>query len=204
MIFSPPHLLDGARWNSMRVGLLGGSFNPPHYGHVHISHIALSAFDLDAIWWLVTPQNPLKSKTELDFKERLQLCQDITNHPQIIISDIEQQLGTNLTWKTITGLKKHFSQTEFIWITGMDNALTMHEWENWDVILDQVPTAHIGRPPALSLIETCPLRMKRTQNHHHLKQGKNIPLLPHNTYWLMQNRMITISSTKIRNTNNIK
>lgn len=203
MIFSPPHLLDSGRWNGMRIGLLGGSFNPPHYGHIHISTIALSAFNLDAIWWLVTPQNPLKNKSELDFDERFNLCRHITTHPHIIISDLERQLGTNLTWKTLTAIKKYYPKTEFIWITGMDNALTMHRWEHWETILELVPTAHIARPPALSLIQNCPLRMKQSQNHHFLKQKTTGPLLPKNTYWLMQNRLVSISSSKIRKYINI-
>jgi nicotinate-nucleotide adenylyltransferase len=201
MILSPPHLLDGARWENLRVGLLGGSFNPPHHGHVHISHIALSAFNLDALWWIVTPQNPLKNQSELSFKERFKLCQEITRHPKIIISDIEMQIGTNLTWKTIKALKNAFPKTEFIWVTGIDNALTMHRWENWETILEMVPTAHIARPPALSLIENCPLRQLHSQNHHFIKPPKNEPLKPKNTYWLMQNRMVTTSSTEIRKSN---
>lgn len=204
MIFTPPHLLDSSRWNNMRVGLLGGSFNPPHIGHIHISRVALAALRLDVIWWLVSPQNPLKNKAEIDFEDRFRLCREITDDcPDIVISDIENQLQTNLTWKTIRGLKKNFPKTEFVWITGMDNAQTMHQWENWEYILDTVPTAHMARPPAWSLIEACPLKMKKGQKHHFLVKGKKAPLLPNHTYWIMQNRMVEISSTEIRKQNNI-
>lgn len=204
MIFSPPHLLDGARWQNMRVGLLGGSFNPPHEGHLHISRIALSTLSLDAVWWLVSPQNPLKGKTEIGFDERIRLCRDITGEsPALIVTGIERQLGTNLTWKTIRGLKQHFPQTGFIWVTGMDNAMTMHQWENWQDILQNVPTAHIARPPAWSLIESCPLKMLKGQQHEYLVNGRKVPLTARKTYWIMQNNMLEISSTEIRKLNNI-
>lgn len=200
MIFSPPHMLDGARWKNMRVGLLGGSFNPPHEGHLHISRTALSALRLDVIWWLVSPQNPLKEQADISFEDRVALCREITHdHPAFVVTDIEKRLGSNLTWKTIKGLKHHFPETGFIWITGMDNALTMHQWENWEYILENVPTAHIARPPAWSLVESCPLKMLKSQTHEYPAKGKNITLTPHKTYWIMQNNMVDISSTEIRN-----
>ena len=92
MIFSPPHLLDGARWKGLRVGILGGSFNPPHIGHVHISLIALNSLKLDVIWWLVTPKNPLKDKAQLSFEERFDLCLALTNNsPRLIVTDLEKK-----------------------------------------------------------------------------------------------------------------
>ncbi len=198
MIFSPPNLEDGARWAGMRVGLLGGSFNPPHEGHVHASLIAMQSMVLDAVWWLVTPQNPLKNKSELSFKNRFELSQKLVKDPRIIVSPIEQELGTNLTWETIKGLKEHFPKTDFVWVTGMDNALTIHTWHNWTYILDNVATAHVARPPAWSLIENCPLKMMQTQNHFYLNKATKVPLKPRHTYWLMQKKMMGISSTKIR------
>lgn len=200
MIFSPPHLEDGARWAGMRVGLLGGSFNPPHEGHIHASVTAMHTLVLDAVWWLITPQNPLKDESELSFEKRFALCGELvsTQDGRIIISDIEQALGTNLTWETIRGLRKHFPKTDFVWITGMDNALTMHHWHNWTDILNNVATAHVARPPAWSLIENCPLKLMKTQNHTYLDKAVKAPLKPRHTYWLMQKKMLGISSTELR------
>ncbi|MBU0799916.1 MAG: adenylyltransferase/cytidyltransferase family protein, partial [Alphaproteobacteria bacterium] len=80
MIFTPPQLHDSPRWRGMRIGLMGGSFNPPHAGHVHISHLARRALQLDAVWWIVTPHNPLKNATELmDYGTRLDMCRALTN-----------------------------------------------------------------------------------------------------------------------------
>lgn len=202
MRFSPPHLLDGARWENRRVGLLGGSFNPPHEGHVHISRIALRTLQLDALWWLVSPQNPLKENPELPFEKRFALCRDLTDSCSgIIVSDIEKQFGTNLTWQTITLLKNHFPKTDLIWITGMDNALSMHTWHHWRRILEMVPTAHISRPPALTLIRNCPLKMLAKQKHRHIEKSEKVDLNPGHTYWLMQKKMMALSSTEIRKNN---
>lgn len=199
MIFSPPHPEDGARWAGMRVGLLGGSFNPPHDGHVHASLVSLQALELDAVWWLVTPQNPLKPHAEMSFEERFARCRNLVRDPRIIVSDLERQFGTNLTWQTIRELKLRFPSTDFVWITGMDNALTMHTWHNWTYILDHVATAHVARPPAWSLIENCPLKMMRTQNHVYLKNAARVPLLPHYSYWILQKKLLDTSSSAIRN-----
>lgn len=199
MIYSPPRLEDGACWAGMRVGLLGGSFNPPHEGHIHAALIALQTLKLNAVWWLVSPQNPLKQKTELGFDERMDLCRAIVRgKPRLIVSDIECSLGTNLTWQTIRGLRVHFPKTDFVWVTGMDNALTMHKWHNWTSILDNVATAHVARPPAWSLIENCPLKMMTGQTHVYLDRAKAAPLLPRYTYWLLQKKMIGVSSSEIR------
>ncbi|PJB70414.1 MAG: nicotinate-nicotinamide nucleotide adenylyltransferase [Alphaproteobacteria bacterium CG_4_9_14_3_um_filter_47_13] len=201
MIFSPPHLEDGARWAGLRIGLLGGSFDPPHEGHIHASIIAQQTLMLDSVWWLVSPQNPLKNKTTYSFEERFQLSCEITRpyNSKLIVSDIEQKLGTNLTWQTIRALKYHFPKTSFVWISGMDNALTMHKWHNWNYILDQVATAHVARPPAWSLIENCPLKLKATQKHTYLHKAGRVSLAPRHTYWLMQKKMTGASSSALRN-----
>ena len=117
---------------NLNVGILGGSFNPPHAGHVHISLAALHGLALDYIWWLVTPQNPLKSQKPMVLEKRLSLSEDITkDHPKIIVTSLEDDLGTQITYDSIRGLKTHFFQTDFVWITGMDNALNLHTWHNW-------------------------------------------------------------------------
>ena len=198
-ILSPPHLLDTGRWKGMRVGLLGGSFNPPHAGHVHISNIVLNALELDAIWWLVTPQNPLKSSKELlPLNERIRLCREIVDNPKVLISDIETQIGTQYSYHTVQAMRKHFPSTKFAWITGMDNAHTLHHWQKWHRILDDICMVHITRHPAVKLIKNCPSRMLATQNHVILSRGGRVPLKSNTTYWLLQKRMMNISSTQIR------
>lgn len=204
-MFSPPHLLSGADWAGLRVGLLGGSFNPPHEGHLHISLIALETLRLDAVWWLVTPYNPLKDRNVLaGYEERTALCRQLAAHPKIVVTDIERQIGTNLTSEALGALSAAFPRTGFVWVTGMDIALTMHLWHRWRRILDLTATAHIARPPALSLIENCPLKMLSSQNHVFLEKAETVPLIPGTSYWLMQKRMLGASSTNIRNSMSIK
>jgi nicotinate-nucleotide adenylyltransferase len=199
MTFTPPHLLDSDRWAGMRIGLLGGSFNPPHQGHVHISLIAMQALKLDFIWWLATPQNPLKPQTGLmPYIERLQLCQALVRHPRILVSDLERQLRVNRTYDTVRALKPRFPRTSFVWLTGMDNAQTFHLWYRWRHILGEISTAHIARPPYWSLIRACPLAMTGTQNHVCLDSPQKADLSPGNTYWILQKKMVDISSTNIR------
>lgn len=183
----------------MRVGLLGGSFNPPHQGHVHISRIALDCLNLDAVWWLVTPQNPLKdTKDTLPLDKRVALCREIMQHPKILVTDIEKDLNSRYTYETVLRLNRHFPDTQFAWITGIDNALTLHQWNEWHRLLREVCMVHITRSPAVSLIRNCPLRMLGTQKHVILKRGGAIPLDSGTTYWLLQKRMVDISSTEIR------
>src|SRR5262249_13301586 len=97
-----PHLLSGPAFRGLRIGILGGSFNPAHAGHLHISLFALKAMGLNAVWWLVSPQNPLKSERGMaSFEERLRDAQKLAAaHPQIIVSDLEARLGTRFTADT--------------------------------------------------------------------------------------------------------
>lgn len=184
----------------MRVGILGGSFNPPHEGHVHISMGAKKALELDVIWWLVTPQNPLKSSDEtLPFEQRMALCKkQIEGQSGIIISDLEDMMHSNITYETIHKIKQLFPMTEFVWISGMDNALSLHTWNRWRDLLKLIPMIHLTRMPATSLIQGAPLRMMRTQRHVFIDKPARYALKPQTTFWHMQKKMINISSTEIR------
>lgn len=197
-IFTSPHLLNSPRWKNKRVGLLGGSFNPPHEGHVHISIAAMKGLYLDAVWWLVTPQNPIKDESPLPLKERMRLSKDLVKHPKIIISTIEDELGTNITYDTIKKLKRYYSKTNFVWISGMDNALGLHEWNHWQDLLSEICMVHLTRSPARTLVKQCPLRMYEPQNHVFIDKAGHLPLDPGTTYWMMQKKMVNISSTEIR------
>lgn len=199
-IFTPPHLYNSSRWRGLRVGILGGSFNPPHEGHVHITKAALSGLDLDVVWWLVTPQNPLKlgKAAPLPLDERMALCREIMDHPKVLISDLEKDFGTTITFQTIKKIKTQFPKTDFVWISGMDNALTLHQWNNWQELLDIIPMVHLTRMPATSLIQNCPLRGYENQRHVVLESARRVPLDSGVTYWLLTKKMVNISSTQIR------
>lgn len=200
MFVSNPNLLNGVPWNNKRIGLLGGSFNPAHKGHVHISLIAMKMLDLDAVWWLVTPQNPLKSSADLkSYDERFRYSKSLVRHPRIIVTDIERQLSSKYSYDTICALNAHFPNTNFVFITGMDNALNLHKWYKWKEMLSMISTVHIARPPAQNLIKACPLRMLSNHRHISLNRAHRHPLEPSTTFWIKDRKMMYISSTQIRN-----
>lgn len=199
--FTEPGILNAGRWKNMRIGILGGSFNPPHEGHVHISGIALKSLQLDALWWLVTPLNPLKSNSKNDLlpiEERIFLSKQLNTNPKIIITGMEKDFGTNYSYESIKILKKRFPYTDFAWISGMDNIHNFHLWRNWREILSEICMIHITRQPSLQLVKQCPLRMLATQRHVFLESSSPLPLTPNTSYWLLQNKMLDISSTGIR------
>lgn len=200
-MFAPPHSLDSNRWKNRRIGLLGGSFNPPHEGHVHISMAALNGLHLDYVWWLVTPRNPNKTLEPAPIEERIAQSQALTTHPRIIVTDIEESLGTNITYDTIKEMKKYFPTTQFIWISGMDNALNLHKWNHWQDLLKEIPMVHFSRNPARSMIQSCPLRMYGHQKHVVLNKGGKVPLDSGVSYWMMQQKIVHTSSTDIRKNN---
>lgn len=198
-LFTQPSLLDSARWSGMRIGLLGGSFNPPHDGHVHISLAAMKALKLDVVWWLVTPQNPLKTHKPAPLQTRMEQCRKIATHPKIIISDIEAELGTHITYHTVKKLKQRHPSAKFVWISGMDNALSLHRWHHWRELLRLIPTVHLTRNPATSLIRRSPLRLYNKQHHVFIDRPAKYPLDSGTTFWMLQKKMVNISSTDIRN-----
>ncbi len=132
----------------MRVGLLGGSFNPPHAAHRAISLFAIKRLKLDRVWWLVTPGNPLKDHGRLhELEERAKAAQAIADDPRIEVTCLESVIGTRYTMDTINFLRRRASNLRFVWIMGADNLAQFHRWQNWQRIATQVPIAVIDRPP---------------------------------------------------------
>ncbi|GAA4222317.1 nicotinate-nucleotide adenylyltransferase [Sagittula marina] len=129
-----------------KVGLLGGSFDPPHAGHVHLSREALKRFGLDSIVWLVSPGNPLKPKAPASLKARIAAAEAMTDHPRIHVSGIEADIGTRYTAETLTALTSHFSAVRFCWLMGADNLAQFHRWEDWRGIAARVPIGVLARP----------------------------------------------------------
>jgi len=131
------------------IGLLGGSFNPAHGGHVHISQEAQKKLGLKKVWWMVSPQNPLKPVRGMaPFAERFAGAQDITApHRFIHVSGIEQRLRTRYTIDTLRKLKKHFPRQQFVWLMGADNLATIHCWQEWEKIFALVPVLVLDRSP---------------------------------------------------------
>jgi nicotinate-nucleotide adenylyltransferase len=132
----------------MRIGLLGGSFNPPHAAHRAISLFAMKRLKLDRVWWLVSPGNPLKDHNGLrDLDERAEAARQVANDPRIDVTCLEAVIGTRYTVDTITYLRRRCSGLRFVWIMGADNLAQFHRWEHWRRIASEVPVAVIDRPP---------------------------------------------------------
>ena len=130
-----------------RIGLLGGSFNPAHQGHLHISLSALRRLNLDEIWWMVSPQNPLKDRSGMgEFNFRKKSAEMIARDPRIIVTDIEITLGTQFTVDTLRALKERFPDFKFVWLMGADNLRQIPKWKGWRKIFRQVPVAVFPRP----------------------------------------------------------
>jgi nicotinate-nucleotide adenylyltransferase len=134
--------------NGMRIGLLGGSFDPPHEAHRAISLFALKRLKLDRVWWLVTPGNPLKTdRKPHDLAERMAAAQRVAHDPRIDITCLESVIGTRYTADTIRYLRRRASGLRFVWIMGADNLAQFHRWHDWRRIASEVPIAVIDRPP---------------------------------------------------------
>jgi len=129
-----------------RIGLLGGSFDPAHKGHVHITREALKRFDLDQVWWLVSPGNPLKTRGPAPMDMRIARAQQIMQHPRVLISDIEAKLNTRYTAQTLQALRSEFSLAQFTWLMGADNLAQFHLWKDWQEIMQTVPVGVLARP----------------------------------------------------------
>jgi nicotinate-nucleotide adenylyltransferase len=136
-----------ARPRAERIGLLGGSFNPSHEGHLYVSLEALKLLRLDRIWWLVSPQNPLKPVAGMaPFAERLARARDFVRHPRIEVSDIEARLGTRYTIDTLKRLQVRRDR-RFVWLIGADNLVQMPAWRHWRALFRRCPVAVFERSP---------------------------------------------------------
>ncbi len=139
-----PHVERG-----MVIGLFGGSFNPPHQGHLLVAEIALKRLHLDQLWWMVTPGNPLKSRSVLlPLDERLALSEDLARDPRIKVTAFEERLKTSFTAHTLAHVVARNPGVHFVWIMGADSLKTFHRWQKWREIADLVPIVVVDRPGA--------------------------------------------------------
>ena len=130
----------------MVIGLLGGSFDPAHEGHVHITREALKRMGLDQVWWLVTPGNPLKARQPAPLADRLARARAVMQHPKVKITALEVALGSRTTADTIDRLRAIYPGVTFVWLMGADNLVQFHRWGRWRDILRAVAVGVLARP----------------------------------------------------------
>jgi len=130
----------------MKIGLLGGSFNPAHQGHLHISVEARKRLKLKQIWWIPAKQNPFKETPNTDFKERLKQCREITkNYSTILVKDFEKNIPSNYSIDLLENITKKYPQHQFFWIMGADNMVKFHLWKRWRDIIKLMPLIILDR-----------------------------------------------------------
>ncbi len=128
------------------VGLLGGSFDPAHGGHVHVTREALKRLGLDRVWWLVSPGNPLKPRGPAPLARRMARARALMDHPRVDVTDVEVRLGTRYTARTIAALRARHPGVRFVWLMGADNLAQFHRWRDWRGLMASVPVAVLARP----------------------------------------------------------
>jgi nicotinate-nucleotide adenylyltransferase len=181
----------------LRIGLLGGSFNPAHEGHLHISEVALKRLGLDYVWWLVAPQNPLKPAIGMaPLNDRLKYARILASHPRIIVMDVEAALGTRYTIDTLNALTRRFPQLRFVWLMGTDNLDSFRRWRRWPDIIQRMPIAVIIRPGTT----LAPLRAKAAQRFARARMGaeRNIAASTPPALAIVDGPRSKVSATAIR------
>lgn len=141
--------------SGQKVGLFGGSFNPPHLGHLHVTEQALRRLELDWIWWLVTPGNPLKDHSQLaPLADRIAACEALAAHPRIVVTAFEIDLPTSFTADTLALTRTRNPDARFVWVMGADNLAQFHRWERWEQIAQTMPIAVVDRPGSTLALHT--------------------------------------------------
>lgn len=180
------------------IGLLGGSFDPAHEGHAHITREALKRFGLDQVWWLVSPGNPLKKHGPAPIEARLAKARRVIDHPRVQVTDIEVRLGTQYTAETLSGLQKLYPTQRFVWLMGADNLAQFHLWQDWRYIAEMVPMGVLARPGQRISARTSKAASLYAQ---HRIAGRYSQLLgrAHAPAWCFVNApMMDVSSSAIR------
>lgn len=185
--------------SGQRIGLLGGSFNPPHEGHLHISEVALSTLGLDNIWWLVSPGNPIKSHDDLmALENRLAASRALINHPRIKVTGFEASMPTSYTAETLKFLTIRYPSVNFVWLMGADNLLNFHRWQKWQDIFMNVPIAVFDRPGYRleALVSPAAHRFRRFQIPE--KSARLLTHRPAPAWTFITHPLISQSSTALR------
>ena len=182
----------------MAVGLLGGSFDPAHRGHVHITREALKRFGLDRVWWLVTPGNPLKQEGPAPLPRRMAVAREVMRHPLVEITDVEARLGTRYTAETLSALFAIYPGVRFVWLMGADNFATLHLWDRWEWIMENIPVGVLARPGRRISARLSPAAARYAHARLKAREAPRLVLLEPPAWCFMNVPLDDSSSTEIR------
>lgn len=181
-----------------KIGLLGGSFDPGHSGHLHITKQALRRFGLDQVWWLVSPGNPLKKHGPAPIAERMARAKALIVDPRVRVSDLEMRLQTRFTAETLDQLLPLYPGVHFVWLMGADNLVQFHRWERWRDIAERLPLGVLGRPGQM-----VHAGLSRSARHYaparlRMRDAKALPTMKAPAWCLIAGPMVKMSSSEIR------
>ncbi len=182
----------------MKIGLLGGSFDPPHAGHVHITKQALRRFGLDRVWWLVSPGNPLKADGPAPVEQRMSAARKIMQHPRVEITDIETRLGTRYTADTLAAVLARYPDADFVWLMGADNMVHFHKWQRWNWIMENVPVGVTSRPGEFVKASRSVMAIKYSFARVPVAGSGSLARRPAPAWCLLDGPTLDVSSSDIR------
>jgi nicotinate-nucleotide adenylyltransferase len=183
----------------MRIGLLGGSFDPPHEGHRQVSLVALKTLRLDQVWWLVSPHNPLKPGAPSgELVERVHAAMEIAHHPRIRVTGIEAVLGTTYTADTLRKLLPRLAGAELVWMMGADNLASFHRWRDWPAIAASVPIAVFNRPGSALLALAGPAASALAASRIPERAAASLAATAPPAWVFLSRPHVPISSTELR------
>ena len=181
-----------------KIGLLGGSFDPPHKGHIFISLEAKKILKIDEVWWLITPQTPLKISKPATYSERVYNCKKITKNFPIKIIEIEKKIGSKYSYETIKFLCQYYKNIKFFWLMGADNLIHFHLWQKWQLIFNDISIV-IFKRHGYNIKALKSIAFKRFKSSKITKINFiNSDFNKTPSWCFIENKEINISSTEIR------
>ncbi len=181
-----------------RIGLLGGSFDPAHAGHAHITREAIRRFGLDRVWWLVSPGNPLKPHGPAPMAQRIATARRVMADPKVKITGLELALGTRFTAQTLARLAALYPGVRFVWLMGADNLAQFDRWEDWRRILGSVPVGVLARPGHQMVARQARAARIFAAARLAASHARRLPFAPCPAWCFVQMPMSDLSSSTIR------
>lgn len=182
-----------------RIGLFGGSFDPPHEGHLHVARTAKRSLGLHQVWWLISPQNPLKPNAPAhDFDRRLHAVEALAKDPGMFVSDIERRWDLAYTADTVRTIKARWPGVRFVWIMGADSMASLHRWRDWTKIITGIPIVIVARPGTAYAARFSRAAQRYASARVDEKDARALPDLPAPAWTYLTAPLNAASSSAIR------